>query len=160
MTSSFVLAEPQVRIEPAPSKPRDRHAAPTPLRHPAGCVQLGSILAEKKATHCCVAQFQFDDFHRTCVLRRSRVNRSVSKLPGLAIENCEQIIIRVRYGDPPLVGHLSLRSSSSVPTILKNFRELSFEIARVEILESSTSEIRRKLEIQKILINQLQKGLD
>jgi len=47
-----------------------------------------------------------------------------------------------------------------VSTILKNFTELSFEIARVEIFETSTSEIRKKLEIQKILINQLQKGLD
>ncbi len=65
-----------------------------------------------------------------------------------------------RYGEPPIVGHLSSQVRSSVPTSLKNFRELSFEIARVEILESSTSEIRRKLEIQKILINQLQKGLD
>jgi len=65
-----------------------------------------------------------------------------------------------RYGEPPLVGHLSLRSRSSVSTILKNFTELSFEIARVEIFETSTSEIRKKLEIQKILINQLQKGLD
>ncbi len=44
--------------------------------------------------------------------------------------------------------------------ILKNFKELSFEIAHVDIFETSTSEIRRKLEIQKILINQLQKGLD
>ncbi len=65
-----------------------------------------------------------------------------------------------RYGEPPLVGHLSLRPRSSVPTLLKNFAELSFEIAYVEIFETSTSEIRKKLEIQKILINQLQKGLD
>jgi hypothetical protein len=74
--------------------------------------------------------------------------------------NSEQIIIRVRYGEPPLVGYLSLQDRSSVPTSLKNFTELLFEIARVEIFESSTSEIRRKLEIQEILIYQLQKGLD
>ncbi len=75
-------------------------------------------------------------------------------------QNSEQIIIRVRYGEPPLVGHLSLQDRFSVLTLLKNFTELSFEIAYVEILETSTSEIRRKLEIQKILIYQLRKELD
>ncbi len=65
-----------------------------------------------------------------------------------------------RYGEPPSVGQLSLQDRSSVLTLLKNFTELSFEIAYVEILETSTSEIRRKLEIQKILIYQLRKELD
>jgi len=65
-----------------------------------------------------------------------------------------------RYGEPPSVGHLSLQDRSSVLALLKNFTELSFEIANVEIFETSTSEIHKKLEIQKTLINQLQKGLD
>jgi len=65
----------------------------------------------------------------------------------------------IRYGEPPMVDHLNGKDRSLVTTAMQNFEELSFEIDQTEVFDITTSEIRRKLEIQKILINELQKGL-
>ncbi len=76
------------------------------------------------------------------------------------VEILSKIVGRgIRYGEPPMVDHLTVLDRSIATTIFQNFVELSFEIDHAEVFHTATSEIRRKLEIQKMLINQLQNGL-
>ncbi len=65
----------------------------------------------------------------------------------------------IRYGESPIVDHLTGKDRSLVTTAMQNFAELSFGIDHAEVFNTANTEIRRKLEIQKILINELEKGL-